>query len=80
MIDLDGQNISVLRSKLNSEETLGKIFTLFLIVFFLSTEVRILFLVRMTRSAGLAINERLNDCEGLLAALKAGEEASAITV
>ncbi|GAA5979934.1 hypothetical protein JCM5350_005545 [Sporobolomyces pararoseus] len=31
-------------------------------------------------SAGLAINERLNDCEGLLAALKAGEEASAITV
>ncbi|GAA5954624.1 hypothetical protein JCM3765_003832 [Sporobolomyces pararoseus] len=31
-------------------------------------------------SAGLAINERLNDCEGLLAALKAGEEASAISV
>ncbi|GAA5907416.1 uncharacterized protein JCM6883_001199 [Sporobolomyces salmoneus] len=31
-------------------------------------------------SAGLAINERLNDCEGLLAALQAGEEVCAIAV
>ncbi|GAA5933658.1 uncharacterized protein JCM15063_001374 [Sporobolomyces koalae] len=30
-------------------------------------------------SAGLAINERLNDCEGLVAALRAGEQVCSVT-
>ncbi|GAA5820841.1 hypothetical protein JCM10212_006343 [Sporobolomyces blumeae] len=45
----------------------------------LSAEVRVQF-GGSIGSAGLAINERLNDCEGIVAALRAGEQACALAV